>query len=109
VFGTIFDLKAVAVWGDARLSKEIEFFDPLLPLFVQLIHHSAIRTVKLRNAAQRITGTREMVEKVVRQGRTSRRGEAYLGLYVESLSDARAKLTAFFNILLQIVFRPAHR
>ncbi len=29
--------------------------------------------------------------------------------YVEPLSDARTKLTAFFNILLEIVFRPADR
>ncbi len=46
-----------------------------------------------------------MVKKVVRQGRSERRGEAYPGPYVESLSDARTKLTALFSILLQIIIR----
>jgi hypothetical protein len=34
-----------------------------------------------------------------RQGRSERRGEAYLGLYVKPLSDARTQATAIFNRL----------
>ncbi|WHZ23106.1 MAG: hypothetical protein OJF47_002218 [Nitrospira sp.] len=40
-----------------------------------------------------------MVKKVVQQGRSERRGEAYFEPYVEPLSDARTTLAAFFNIL----------
>ena len=41
-----------------------------------------------------------MFKKVFQQGRSERRGEAYSGLYVEPLSDARTKLEIFFNLLL---------
>ena len=41
-----------------------------------------------------------MVKKAVQRGRSKRRGEAYLELYVEPLSDVRTKLAGFFNILL---------
>jgi len=42
-----------------------------------------------------------MVKKVVQQGGSERRGEAYSVPYVEPLSDARTKLAGFFNILLR--------
>jgi hypothetical protein len=42
-----------------------------------------------------------MVKKVVQQGRSKRRSEAYPLGYVEDLSDARTQLTAFFTILLR--------
>jgi hypothetical protein len=35
----------------------------------------------------------------IRQGRSKRRGEAYVVLYVEPLSDARTQLGAIFTIL----------
>ena len=41
-----------------------------------------------------------MFKKLVQRGRSERRGEAYFELYVEPLSDARTKLTGFFNNLL---------
>jgi hypothetical protein len=41
-----------------------------------------------------------MLKKVVQQGRSERRGEAYAS-YVELLSDARTMLADFFSILLQ--------
>jgi len=41
-----------------------------------------------------------MFKKAVQRGRSERRCEAYSGLYVEPLSDARTKLADFFNILL---------
>lgn len=49
-----------------------------------------------------------MVKKPVQQGRSKRRGEAYFGLYVEPLSDARTQLAGFFTILLVVggAFRP---
>ncbi len=40
-----------------------------------------------------------MVKKVVQQGRSERRGDAYFVPYVEPLSDARTKLADFFTIL----------
>ena len=40
-----------------------------------------------------------MFKKAVQRGRSERKGEAYFGPYVESLSDARTKLAGFFNIL----------
>ncbi len=40
-----------------------------------------------------------MVKKVVQQGRSKRGLEAYSFRYVESPSDARTQLAAFFNIL----------
>jgi hypothetical protein len=39
-----------------------------------------------------------MVKKVVRQGRSEQRGEAYFASYVEPLNDARTKQAAFFTI-----------
>ncbi len=42
-----------------------------------------------------------MFKKAVQRGRSERRGEAYSFRYVEPLSDARTKLAAFFNILLE--------
>ncbi len=47
-----------------------------------------------------------MVKKVVQQGRSERRGEAYSEPYIEPLSDARTKLEAFFNILLGVSGNP---
>jgi hypothetical protein len=41
-----------------------------------------------------------MRKKVVQQGRSEGRGEAYSGPYVELLSDARTPLAVFFRILL---------
>jgi hypothetical protein len=41
-----------------------------------------------------------MFKKAVQQGRSERRGEAYVVWYVEPLSDARTPLEDFFNILL---------
>ena len=41
-----------------------------------------------------------MLKIVGLQGRSKRGGEAYAFRYVESLSDARTKQTAIFNILL---------
>jgi DNA uptake protein ComE-like DNA-binding protein len=41
-----------------------------------------------------------MLKKVVQQGRSERRAEAYPLGYVEGLSDARTKLADFFSILL---------
>ncbi len=41
-----------------------------------------------------------MFKKAVRQGRSERKGEAYIVWYVEPLSDARTKLAVFFNTLL---------
>ncbi len=46
-----------------------------------------------------------MFKKAVQQGRSERGGEAYLLRYVEPLSEARTKLEAFFNILLEPVAR----
>jgi len=43
--------------------------------------------------------SRRLFEKAVQRGRSERRGEAYCAPYVELLSDARAKLENFFNIL----------
>src|SRR5579885_2621390 len=43
-----------------------------------------------------------MFKKAVQQGRSKRGGEAYSGLYVEPPSDARTRLAAFFNILLEL-------
>ena len=40
-----------------------------------------------------------MFKKVVQQGRSKQRVEAYVFRYVENLSDARTQLAAFFNIL----------
>ena len=40
-----------------------------------------------------------MIKKVVQQGRSERRAEAYSLEYVEGLSDARTQLAAFFSIL----------
>jgi hypothetical protein len=40
-----------------------------------------------------------MIKKVVQQGRSERRAEAYPLGYVEGLSDARTQLAAFFSIL----------
>jgi hypothetical protein len=40
-----------------------------------------------------------MIKKVVQQGRSERRPEAYAVQYVEGLSDARTTLAAFFSIL----------
>jgi len=40
-----------------------------------------------------------MIKKVVQQGRSERRTEAYPPGYVEGLSDARTQLAAFFSIL----------
>lgn len=42
-----------------------------------------------------------MFKKAVPRGRSERGGEVYFCLYVEPLSDARTKLAAFFNILLE--------
>src|SRR5262245_56900150 len=41
-----------------------------------------------------------MFKKVVQQGRSERRSEAYVSRYDEDLSDARTKLAAFFNFPL---------
>jgi cell division protein FtsB len=49
--------------------------------------------------ATRNTSVR-MLKKVVQQGRSERRAEAYPLGYVEGLSDARTKLADFFSILL---------
>ena len=48
-----------------------------------------------------------MFKKAVQRGRSERRGETYSCLYVEPLTDARTKLAAFFNILLEaaLLFR----
>jgi hypothetical protein len=40
-----------------------------------------------------------MFKKVVQQGRSERRGEAYSVLYAEPMRDARTPLAGFFNIL----------
>jgi len=40
-----------------------------------------------------------MFKKVVQQGRSERRGEAYFVLYAEPMRDARTPLAGFFNIL----------
>jgi hypothetical protein len=40
-----------------------------------------------------------MIKKVVQQGRSERRAEAYPLGYVEGLSDARTQMAAFFSIL----------
>jgi hypothetical protein len=40
-----------------------------------------------------------MVKKLVQQGRSERKAEAYAGRYVEALSDARTTLEGFYNIL----------
>ena len=40
-----------------------------------------------------------MFKKILQQGRSERKGEAYSLLYVETLSDMRTKLGDFFNIL----------
>jgi hypothetical protein len=42
------------------------------------------------------------------QARSERRGEAYFGLYVEPLSDARTQLADFFNILLSLCIVEDH-
>ena len=42
-----------------------------------------------------------MFKKAFQRGRSERGGEAYPLRYVEPLSDARTKLEAFFNILLE--------
>jgi hypothetical protein len=44
-----------------------------------------------------------MLKKAVQQGRSERRGEAYLVLYVEPLSEARTPLADFFSILLALM------
>jgi hypothetical protein len=41
-----------------------------------------------------------LFRKVVRQGRSERKGEAYSLPYVEPLSDARTRLADFINSLL---------
>lgn len=41
-----------------------------------------------------------MFKQTIQRGRSERKGEAYVGSYVEPLSDARTKLMDFFNILL---------
>ena len=47
-----------------------------------------------------------MLKKVVQQGRSERRPEAYPLGYVEgSLNDARTKLAGFFSILLVSILR----
>ena len=43
------------------------------------------------------------VQKAAQQGRSERKAETYSLRYVEALSDARTKLEAFFNILLEAV------
>jgi hypothetical protein len=40
-----------------------------------------------------------LFKKSIQQGRSERRGEAYVVLCVEPLSDARTKLVGFSNIL----------
>lgn len=40
-----------------------------------------------------------MLKRAVRQGCSEQRGEAYLGLYGESLSGVRTMLVGFFTIL----------
>ena len=42
-----------------------------------------------------------MIKKVVQQGRSERRAEAYPLGYVEGLNDARTKLAGFFSILIE--------
>jgi hypothetical protein len=42
-------------------------------------------------------------KKAVQQGRSERRGEAYLLAYVEDLNDARTPLVDFFNALLTLL------
>lgn len=42
-----------------------------------------------------------MLKKAVQQGRSERGGEAYFGLYVEPVSDARTPPTDFFSLLLE--------
>ncbi|MGH7220981.1 MAG: hypothetical protein ACREI1_11720 [Nitrospiraceae bacterium] len=42
-----------------------------------------------------------MLKKVVQQGRSERRAEAYPQGYVEGLNDARTMLADFFSILLK--------
>ena len=44
-----------------------------------------------------------MLKKAVQQGRSERRGEAYLVLYVEPLSEASTPLADFFSILLALM------
>jgi hypothetical protein len=43
-----------------------------------------------------------MLKKIVQQGRSERRGEAYAS-YVEPVSDARTPLAGFFSILLMLL------
>ncbi len=47
-----------------------------------------------------------MFKNAVQRGRSERGGEAYFLLYVEPPSDARTKLAAFFNILLEPDLHP---
>ena len=50
-----------------------------------------------------VSGTiisRRLFKKIVQQGRSERRPEAYPLRYVEDLNDARTKLAGFFSILL---------
>jgi hypothetical protein len=42
----------------------------------------------------------KLFKKVVQQGRSERKGEAYFVSYVEPLSDARTTLATFFNSLI---------
>ena len=46
-----------------------------------------------------------MLKKVVQQGRSERRPEAYPLGYVEGLNDARTLLAGFFSILLVSILR----
>jgi hypothetical protein len=45
------------------------------------------------------SGARRLFKKIVQEGRSERRGDAYSVLYVEPLSDARTPLADFFNSL----------
>ena len=42
-----------------------------------------------------------MFKTAVQRGRSERKGEAYFRVYGEPLGDARTKLAAIFNILLE--------
>jgi hypothetical protein len=52
---------------------------------------------------------RRIFKKAVQRDRGEQRSEAYTGPYVEPLREARTKVAAFFNILLNLSIQIAHR
>ncbi|RPH80699.1 MAG: hypothetical protein EHM80_04580 [Nitrospiraceae bacterium] len=71
--------------------------ESLIPSKALEYHSGKKESLSMKDIMDSSSKSHRLFKKIVRQGRSERRGESYLVSLVEPLSDARTMLAGFFN------------